>query len=143
MKEIKIGDKLEVKYSLSVGGKIIREYDIADIIIGNKSNLIGINKYINPFIGKDSSCLMGNKVTLQIPPEEGYGLTDKSKIGAIPKGLMESNITVGNGVDLSFKDGSKIQGIVKSENDDTFIVDCNHPLVNKNLTVEIKFIEIK
>ena len=143
MQEIKIGDELEVKYSLSVGDKLIKKYDISTIIVGNKYNLIGINKYINPFIGEDSSTLIGNKVTLHIPPEEGYGLTDNSKIGAVPKNLMDVGVTVGSSVDLSFKDGSKRPAVVKSENDDTFIVDCNHPLVNKNLIVDIKFLTIK
>ena len=53
---------------------------------------------------------------------------------------MNSDVRVGDNVDLSFKDGSVVQGLVKSENDDTFIVDCNHPLVNKELIVDIEII---
>ena len=143
MEEIKIGDELTVMYSLSVGDNIIREYDSGTIIVGNKSNLIGLNKYINPFIGKNSDELLGTKTIIQIIPEEGYGLTDKSKIGAIPKKLVSEEVSVGDNIDLSFKNGEIIKGIVKSENEDTFIVDCNHPLVGKELTVDIKFVEIK
>ena len=143
MEEIKIGDELTVMYSLSVGDKIIREYESGTIIVGNKSNLIGLNKYINPFIGKNSDELLGTKTIIEIIPEEGYGLTDKSKIGAIPKKLVSEEVSVGDNIDLSFKNGEIIKGIVKSENEDTFIVDCNHPLVGKELTVDIKFVEIK
>ena len=54
---------------------------------------------------------------------------------------MDSNVTVGDNVDLSFKDGATIKGEVKSENDDTFIVDCNHPLCGEELNVRIQVLE--
>lgn len=143
MEVIKIGDELEVMYSLSVDQKIIREYDSATIIVGNRSNLVGLNKYLNPFIGKDKKELVGIKKVIHIIPEEAYGLTDKSKIGAVPKKLISEDVSIGDSVDLSFKNGETIKGVIKSENEDTFIVDCNHPLVNKELKLEIKIVDIK
>ena len=140
MEVIKIGDKLKVKYSLKIGNEVVREYDESELIIGNKSNIGGINRFLNKFIGEKKKSITGLRDTIVIEPELGYGLTDKSKIGAIPKELMNSDVRVGDNVDLSFKDGSVVQGLVKSENDDTFIVDCNHPLVNKELIVDIEII---
>lgn len=140
MEVIKVGDKLKVKYSLKIGNEVVREYDESELIIGNKSNIGGINRFLNKFIGEKKKSITGLRDTIVIEPELGYGLTDKSKIGAIPKELMNSDVRVGDNVDLSFKDGSVVQGLVKSENDDTFIVDCNHPLVNKELIVDIEII---
>jgi len=34
-------------------------------------------------------------------------------------------------------------GQVKSENEDTFIVDCNHPLVDKTLEVNIEILSVE
>lgn len=141
MEIITIGDTIKIMYSLTVNDETIREYDDDTLIIGNKANLAGINRFVNKFIGENRDKLTGKKEILHIQPEEGYGFTDKSKIGAIPKKLMSEEVSVGDTVDLSFKDGSNIQGVVKSESDDTFIVDCNHPLVDKELVVEIKFCE--
>ena len=140
MEVIKVGDKLKVKYSLKIGNEVVREYDESELIIGNKSNIGGINRFLNKFIGEKKKSITGLRDTIVIEPELGYGLTDKSKIGAIPKELMNSDVRVGDNVDLSFKDGSVVQGLVNSENDDTFIVDCNHPLVNKELIVDIEII---
>ena len=140
MEVIKVGDKLKVKYSLKIGNEVVREYDESELIIGNKSNIGGINRFLNKFIGEKKKSITGLRDTIVIEPELGYGLTDKSKIGAIPKELMNSDVRVGDNVDLSFKDGSVVQGLVKSENDETFIVDCNHPLVNKELIVDIEII---
>ena len=35
------------------------------------------------------------------------------------------------------EDGKELPGIIKEENDTTFIVDCNHPLADKTLEVEL------
>tara|TARA_B100001173_G_C15855299_1_gene490551 strand:+ start:35 stop:469 length:435 start_codon:yes stop_codon:yes gene_type:complete len=142
MEEIKIGDKIKVMYSVDVNGKTVKMWSASTLIIGNNSNLRGINQFLNPFIGEDKSSLLtvGKKILL-IEPEMGYGLKDNSKIGAIPKDLMSEGVTVGSDVDLSFKDGSTVKGKVKSENDDTFIVDCNHPLCGENLNVTIEVLE--
>tara|TARA_B100000963_G_C22590857_1_gene655424 strand:- start:1252 stop:1683 length:432 start_codon:yes stop_codon:yes gene_type:complete len=139
MELISKGDKINVRYTLLVDKEIVRDEHDTNIIIGAESNLKGLNDYIEPFINKEKSKIEGLEASLFILPDNGYGKTDKSKIGAIPKELMDSGISVGDSVDLSFKDGSTLKGIVKSENEDTFIIDCNHPLVNKILNVRIKF----
>ena len=56
--------------------------------------------------------------------------------------MMENN-KVDDNVTLNLKDGKSVNGIVKEENKDTFIVDCNHPLCDKELTITLEIKGVK
>ena len=69
MEVIKVGDKLKVKYSLKIGNEVVREYDESELIIGNKSNIGGINRFLNKFIGEKKKSITGLRDTIVIEPE--------------------------------------------------------------------------
>ena len=142
MEEIKIGDKIKVMYSIDTEGEIIKEWGESSLKIGDNNNLRKINQFLNPFIGENREKLLEiGKKTFLVTPEMGYGIVDKSKIGAVPLDIMDENVNVGDSITLDFKDGSKLPAIVKSKNEDTFIVDCNHPLAGKDLNLVIEVLE--
>ena len=139
---IKKGNIVEIKYNVLVEGKIIEKGLTEKLSIGDTSTIQGITDFLLTLCEKENKEVIGKKISLVIDPDKAYGLRQKNLIGAIPKTLMLEN-KINDYVTLNLKDGSKLSGQIKSENDDTFIVDCNHPLVDKTLEVDIEILNVE
>ena len=104
---------------------------------------VGTGKLIpgfeNAIIGK----VVGDKVTANIAPEEGYGLVREDLIVSVPLDKMPGDVEVGQALEAQGENGQSAQVFVKEVNEDTVVIDGNHPLAGKDLVFEIEVVEIQ
>ena len=84
---------------------------------------------------------VGDKVTVNISPENGYGIIREDLYLTVPIDQMPGEVEVGQS--LQAMSGSNIVNVtVKEINEDHVIIDGNHPLAGKELTFVIEVIDV-
>lgn len=84
------------------------------------------------------------KKTITIPQKEAYGEPKNELIQEVPKDQLPEDLEpkVGMGLVSQTPNGQEINLIVKEVNDDTIVVDGNHPLAGKDLVFDLEVVEI-
>ena len=131
---IKDGSKVKFDYTLTVDGQVADtsagraplEYThgAGHIIKGLEKEMTGMN--------------VGDKKTVTVKPEEGYGLVleePKTSIGGA------EHLKVGDMVGAS-NAGHTFRAVVKEITDTEVVLDFNHPLAGKTLTFDVEIKEI-
>ncbi|MDA8106597.1 MAG: peptidylprolyl isomerase, partial [Nitrospiraceae bacterium] len=105
--------------------------------LGQKEFIAGIEKAV---IGMS----IGEKKTVAIPAEEGYGPHSKEKVFEYDRGRLPEGFTpvVGQQMQMFRADGQPVQVTIKDFSDSAVTMDCNHPLAGKDLVFEITIEEI-
>lgn len=93
----------------------------------------------NAIMGKEK----GDKVTININPEEAYGQVREDLLVKVGKEQMPGEVQVGQSLQAQADNGQAVNVIVKEINEDHVIVDGNHPLAGKELVFEIEVVEIE
>ncbi|MBP5429919.1 MAG: peptidylprolyl isomerase [Elusimicrobiaceae bacterium] len=136
---IKDGSKVKFDYTLTVDGKVEDtsagraplEYvhGAGHIIKGLEKEMTGMN--------------VGDKKTVTVQPEEGYGLVQEEAIRRVPKTAIggADGLKVGDMVGAS-NAGHTFRAVVKEITDTEVVLDFNHPLAGKTLTFDIEIKEI-
>lgn len=86
---------------------------------------------------------VGDKVTTNIAPEEGYGLVREDLIVNVPLDKMPGQVEVGQSLEAQGDNGQSAQVFVKEVNEDHVVIDANHPLAGKELVFEIEVLTIE
>ena len=141
MAQAKIGDQVKIHYSefLKDGTFLDSslEKEPLEFTLGQQMVIAGVEKAI---IGMDE----GDTKSVSIPPEEAYGLYNKDRILGIKKAQIPDHINPQLGMILQIRsqEGAVSNFIIKNITDNTITLDGNHPLAGKELTFELKLIEI-
>lgn len=87
---------------------------------------------------------VGDKQTVQIEPEEGYGDRDERLIQEVPKDTLQGDVEPAVGMQLQSQapDGQVMQLVITEVADETFTVDANHPLAGQVLEFDIELVAI-
>ncbi len=87
---------------------------------------------------------VGDKRTIEVKPEEGYGEVDPSLIQKVPREYFV-NVELEKGMPLRAQtpDGQIIDMIVVDFDEDTVVVDLNHPLAGKELVFDVEVLEVR
>jgi len=136
---IEDGKKVRFHYSLSIDGEIIDssegkepfEYDhgASQIIIGLEKALEGMSP--------------GERKEVEISPEDAYGMADKDAIAEIPKDRIRSDdLEVGMILTSADEGGGDRQGVIQEINEDSVVVDFNHPLAGKRLFFDLEVVSV-
>lgn len=82
--------------------------------------------------------------SVTITPEEGYGLFDDSLIFSVPKSSFNDteSLEVGMSVETESKEGYQIF-YIKGIEEETVILDGNHPLAGQKLHFDIEINEVR
>lgn len=103
---------------------------------------VGTGQIISGFeralIGKE----IGEKVTVTINPEEGYGTVREDLFIKVNKQQMPENVQVGQSLQATSSTGQTVNVTVKEVNEDHVIVDGNHPLAGKELVFDIEVLSV-
>jgi FKBP-type peptidyl-prolyl cis-trans isomerase 2 len=91
----------------------------------------------NALMGKN----VGDKVTTNITPEDGYGPVLEELFIKVPLDRMPEGIEVGQELQASSENGNSIVTITEV-NEDHALVDGNHPLAGKDLIFEIEVVSL-
>ena len=86
----------------------------------------------------------GDKRSIAISPEQGFGQGNPQNVQVIPRNQFEG-MDLSEGLLVIFKDAAntELPGVVKSFTDDTVVVDFNHPLAGKALSFDVEIIDVK
>ena len=104
---------------------------------------VGSGQLIPGFESAIIGKVVGDKVTANIAPEEGYGLVREDLIVSVPLDKMPGEVEVGQALEAQGDNGQSAQVFVKEVNEDNVVIDGNHPLAGKDLVFEIEVVEIQ
>lgn len=81
----------------------------------------------------------GDAVSVQVPPDEGYGTRDESLVQDVPRGAFEGVDTIEPGMRFQAESdqGARVIMVV-AVTDDVVTVDGNHPLAGETLMFDVE-----
>jgi FKBP-type peptidyl-prolyl cis-trans isomerase 2 len=141
MKQVKSGDKVKVHYH----GKLTNgeTFDSSE----GRAPLefeVGSGMVIKGFDDGVTGMTVGDKKTISIPYNEGYGPSNPDMIIEMPKDRFPEDMQLEIGLPLMMSDGSgqNFQVVVTGIKEDSVMLDANHPLAGKDLVFDLELVEI-
>lgn len=135
------GDKIKLHYSYKLDDGTVfatsRDQEPLEFVIGAPEIIPGIQEAV---IGMRP----GDRKTVAIPPEKAYGPYYKEMTAAIDRGMVpgELELEVGIAIRVKHADGQESDAFVTEINEDTILVDGNHPLAGKNLIIDFQLLDV-
>ena len=86
----------------------------------------------------------GDKRSLEISPEQGFGQGNPQNIQVMPRSQFQE-MELSEGLLVIFNDAAnaELPGVVKAFDDSQVTIDFNHPLAGKALSFDVEIIEVK
>jgi FKBP-type peptidyl-prolyl cis-trans isomerase SlpA len=86
----------------------------------------------------------GDKRSLRIEPEHGFGPSNPQNLQVMPRSQFEG-MELAEGLMVIFQDAAKAElpGVVSTFDDQQVTIDFNHPLAGKTLTFDVEILEVK
>lgn len=142
MQQVKEGDTVKVHYS----GKL-KSGDEFDSSAGREplEFTVGAGQMIKGFDAALPGMAVGDRKTINIAAEDGYGERSEEAIIPFPKENVPSDMKLEPGMQLTLSNqqGQPVPVIVKEVKDDIIILDANHFLAGQELVFDIELVEIK
>lgn len=141
MAQAKIGDIVKVHYSGKLDTGVLfdtsKGSDPLQFEIGSRQLIPGFEEAV---IGMSP----GEKKTVQIPPEKGYGRYRDDKVIKIDKKNLPEDIIPVEGMTLEIcaSNGVMVPVQITEIEGNIITLDANHPLSEQTLTFEMELIEI-
>ncbi len=139
--EVKTGDKVRVHYS----GRLL-DGTLFDSSEGREplEFTVGAGQMIKGFDAGVQGMRVGDRKTIQIPPEEAYGHRDEEAIIEFPSENVPSDMTLEPGMQLTLRNqyGQPVPVVVLEVKTDVIIMDANHMLAGQELVFEVELVEI-
>lgn len=136
---IKSGKKVKIHYTLTVQGEIVdtsEDKDPLEYVHGSGQIIVGLEAALEGMAPNETK-----EVT--VGPDDAYGPINPQAILEIPREkLHHIEIEVGAILKAEDPDGKTVQGIIKEIQEETVIVDFNHPLAGKELHFDVKVLEV-
>ena len=141
MQEVKSGDVVRVHYT----GKL-NNGEQFDSSVGREplEFTVGAGQMIKGFDAAMPGMTIGEKKTINILPEDGYGPRLEEAIIAFPKENIppEMELEPGMPLTLSNQAGQPVPVIVVEVKDEVIILDANHFLAGQELVFDVELVEI-
>jgi peptidylprolyl isomerase len=105
---------------------------------------VGAGQMIKGFDDGVKGMTVGDKKTIQITPEEGYGNRDENAIIEFPATGVPNDMKLEPGMQLTLRDqsGRPIQVVVTEIRSEVIMMDANHFLAGKDLVFDVELVEI-
>ena len=141
MSVVKNGDNVKVHYT----GKLVNGEQF-DSSAGREplEFTVGAGMMIKGFDDAMPGMKLGEKKTINIAPEDGYGERNPQAIIEFPKEQVPADMKLEPGMPLTLSDqaGNPVPVIVVEVKDDVIILDANHFLAGQELIFDIELVEI-
>ncbi len=141
MQQVKTGDKVKVHYT----GKLTSG-DEFDSSAGREplEFTVGAGQMIKGFDAALPGMIVGDKKTINIAAEDGYGERSEEAIIEFPKENVPADLKLEPGMTLTLSNqqGQPVPVIVKEVKDDIIILDANHFLAGQELVFDIELVEL-
>lgn len=135
------GKTVSFDYTLTVDGEVVdssKDRGPFQYTHGKGQIIPGLSKQLEGLTA-------GDEKAIDVPAEEAYGQVNPEAFREIPKTALPTNIEPKVGMLLQMK-GEKDQTLttkVSAVNNDTIMLDLNHPLAGKALTFQVKIVSIE
>ncbi len=142
MTEAKMGVRAKIHYTVKLAdGKTVgssRGGQPLSFTIGRGKLMKSLEKGI---IGMKT----GDVRTIEIPPEEGYGVRDESLVMVLDRSQLDENIELRKGRVFQYRSETQevVNLLVRELDDETVTVDANHPLAGEALTYTVHMVHIE
>jgi peptidylprolyl isomerase len=105
---------------------------------------VGAGQMIAGFDAGVVGMAVGEKKTILIDPDHGYGQKDPTAIIEFPSANIPEGMTVEVGMKLNLQNqyGQPVPVVVMEVKEEVIIMDANHFLAGKDLTFEVEIVEI-
>ena len=138
---VKEGDVVKVHYT----GKLANGEQF-DSSVGREplEFTVGAGQMIKGFDAAMPGMAVGDKKTVNIIPEDGYGEKSDDAIIEFPKENVPADMKLEPGMPLTLSNqaGQPVPVIVIEVKDDIIILDANHFLAGQDLVFDIELVEI-
>ena len=86
----------------------------------------------------------GDKRSLNIEPEQGFGQPNPQNVQVMPRSNFEG-MELSEGLLIIFNDAAnaELPGVVKAFDSTEVTIDFNHPLAGKSLTFDVEIIDVQ
>jgi peptidylprolyl isomerase len=142
MSKVKENDTVKVHYTGKLSnGQIFDsslEREPLEVTLGQGMLIPGFEKGI-------ISMEVNEKKTITIPVAEAYGEVQQELFYNVNKEQLPQDMAPEVGMGLASKDenGREVQFRIAEVNEDSIVVDANHPLAGQELTFDLELVEIK
>ena len=144
MRDLAIGQgtRVTLHFSLSLeNGEVIDtnfEANPATFTVGDGNLLPGFEKAL-------FGMLEGERKTLLIKPEDGFGQRNDNNLQEIDRSQFSPDLELSEGLMLSFADAQKTElpGVVRAFDENVVVVDFNHPLAGRDILFEVSILKIE
>ena len=142
VKEVKNGSVVKIHYTGKFeDGKVFDQLQGQDTLqfkVGNKEVIQGLDKNV---IGMKE----GDKKTIMIASEEGYGPRLEELVRKIPRNSIPTNVELKRDMTIALKtpDGRLLPLKIIDFDDKEITVDLNHPLAGKKLIFDIELVSVE
>ena len=104
---------------------------------------IGSGQLIKGFDQAVIDMTVGEKKTVTIPPEKGYGERSEDHVIELPKATIPEGMKLAEGMQLHLSDpnGNPVPAVVAHIGEDAVKMDINHPLAGKTIIFDIEVVE--
>jgi peptidylprolyl isomerase len=149
-----VSQKVAVKRVVKKGDRVKVEYTgiLKDGTIFDKSKTgkpleftVGSGQIIPGFDKAVEGMKLNEEKRVTIKAEDAYGKRDESLVREFPKKSLPKNFNPKKGMVVGLRDqnGRLIPRTVKDVTEKSIIIDFNHPLAGKDLTFNIKVVDIE
>ena len=141
MSLVKKGSRVKILYTGKLKDGSVFETNVGEAPL---EFTVGKGKVIKGFENAVMGMNVGETKTVTVKPADAYGAKDQALIWVIPQPELPAGtiIEVETEVALTCANGTEVDGRITKIEDGQVTIDGNHPLAGRNLTFEIKIIDI-
>jgi len=105
---------------------------------------VGSGKIIPGLDGAIAGMSEGEKKTVSVEPDEGYGPIQPDAMQAVPRENIpdEIDLEIGAPLQVQTQDGRTVAVTVAEISDEEVVLDANHPLAGKKLEFDVELVKI-
>jgi len=139
--QVKTGDVVRVHYT----GTLVDGSQFDSSVGRNPLEFtVGAGQMIAGFDAGVLGMAVGEKKTLQIDPDHGYGQSNPEAIIEFPRTNVPEGMEIEIGMQLNLQNeyGQPVPVVIMEITEDVVIMDANHSLAGKDLIFEVELVEI-
>ncbi len=140
MSQAKTGDTVKIHYTGTLDDGT--EFDSS----ANRDPLqfeLGSGQVIPGFDKAVEGMAVGEQKTVNIPPEDAYGPRQDQMVQKVPKSALPDDLEPTEGMTLQARQNEQTVNLtVVAVDDDSIVVDGNHPLAGRVLNFDIELVAI-
>jgi peptidylprolyl isomerase len=85
----------------------------------------------------------GDKKTVEVAPEDGFGIRQPNQSQKVPRNLLPEDVKVGSALQAQGTEGTQpITVWVVELDEESAVLDANHPLAGRNLVFDIELVSV-